>query len=66
MALISPINEFLIGILISLTVGMMVYLCFMELLGQIIHSENKKTSIAGIVIGILVIAISIVLGGHHH
>ena len=44
----------------------MVYLCFMELLGQIIHSENKKTSIAGIIIGILVIVISIVLGGHHH
>ena len=66
MALISPINEFLIGILISLTIGMMIYLCFMELLGQIIHSENKKTSIAGIIIGILVIVISIVLGGHHH
>lgn len=66
MALISPINEFLIGILISLTVGMMIYLCFMELFGQIVHSENKKFSVAGIIIGVLVIAISMMLGGHHH
>lgn len=66
MALISPVNEFLVGILIALTIGMMIYLCFIELLGQIIHSENKKSSIVGIVIGILVIVLSMMLGGHHH
>lgn len=66
MLLISPINELIIGILIALTIGMMLYLCFIELLGQIIHSANKKTSIVGIVIGIIVIIISMMLGGHHH
>lgn len=63
---ISPVNEFIIGILISLTIGMMIYLCIIELLSQIIHSKNKKISILGIVLGLILIFISISLGGHHH
>lgn len=66
MSLISPVNEFIIGILISLTIGMMIYLCVMELLSQITHSTNKKVSILGIVLGLILIILSVTLGGHHH
>ena len=66
MSLVTPVNNFIIGILISLTIGMMIYLCIMELLSQIIHSKNKKISILGIVLGLLLIFISIKFGGHHH
>ena len=66
MSLISPVSEFIIGILISLTIGMMIYLCIIELLSQIIHSNNKKMTILGIIIGLILIFISISVGGHHH
>ena len=66
MSVLSPVNEFIIGILISLTIGMMIYLCFIELLNQIMHSTNRKASIIGIIIGLLIIVFSITLGGHHH
>ena len=66
MSLVSPVSEFIIGILISLTVGMMVYLSIMELLNQITHSNNKRSSILGIILGLVLIIVSITLGGHHH
>lgn len=52
----SAINDFVIGILISLTLGMIIYLIIFELLPHIMHSKNKKLSILGILIGIVVIA----------
>lgn len=66
MGMISPVNEFIIGILISLTIGMMIYLCFVELLSQIVHSKNKKTAVSGIILGLILIIVSISFGGHHH
>lgn len=53
----SMINDFVIGILISLTLGMIIYIIVFELMPHIMHSKNKKLSLAGIVIGIAVIII---------
>ena len=52
----QALNDFVIGILISLTLGMIIYLIIFELLPHIMHSKNKKLSILGILIGIVVIA----------
>lgn len=59
MSYLSPINNFLVGILISLTLGMLIYIAFLELFAQIIHSENKKINILGIIIGIAILVISV-------
>lgn len=51
----AMINDFVIGVLISLTLGMIIYLIIFELLPHIMHSKNKKLSMLGILIGIAVI-----------
>lgn len=66
MNFLSPVKDFVIGVLISLTIGMMIYLCFIELLNQIVHSKNKKVSGLGIIMGLTIIILSVILGGHHH
>jgi len=50
------------GLLLSITVGMIIYIVFDELLPQVIHSEDKKHSILGIIIGIIILLISTLLG----
>ena len=50
------------GLLLSITVGMIIYIVFDELLPQVIHSEDKKHSILGIIIGIIILIISTLLG----
>lgn len=52
------INDFIVGILISLTLGMIIYIVIFELLTHLIHTENKWLSAAGAVAGIAVILIS--------
>lgn len=62
MALISSlISEFIIGILLCLTLGMIIYIVFFELLPHIMHSKNKLLSIIGVIIGILIIIFSSLL-----
>lgn len=59
MMLISNIlNEFVIGILICITLGMLIYIIIFELIPHLIHSKNKILSVFGIIIGILIIVIS--------
>ena len=59
MTLISSlISDFVIGILLCLTLGMIIYIVFFELLPHVLHSKNKILSIIGILIGILIIVIS--------
>lgn len=59
MMLISNIlNEFVIGILICITLGMLIYIIIFELIPHLMHSKNKLLSISGIILGILIIVIS--------
>ena len=59
MLLLNPyINELLIGILIALTLGMIIYIELFELIPHMRHSNNKKVSLIGILIGIIIIVIS--------
>lgn len=59
MSLISSLlNEVVIGTLICITLGMLIYIIIFELIPHILHSKNKVLSLVGIVIGILIIIIS--------
>lgn len=59
-------NPILLGILLSITLGMILYIVVFELLEQILHSKYKKITMTGIVCGVLLLVISIFIGGHHH
>lgn len=52
------INDFIRGIILSLTLGMLVYIVVFELLPHIIENKNKKMSIIGISTGIIILLIS--------
>lgn len=52
------LSEFVIGILMCITLGMLIYIILFELIPHILHSKNKKLSILGILIGITIILIS--------
>ena len=54
----SIISELFIGVLICITLGMILYIVLFELLPHILHGENKKLSIIGILFGIGIIIIS--------
>ncbi len=51
-------NEFVIGILISMTLGMLSYILIMELGPHMIRQRRKKESIIGILIGALVVIVA--------
>lgn len=54
-------NEFLEGVLLAVTLGMIIYITMFELLKQINEIKNKKIRYGGIVIGIMILLISILL-----
>ena len=56
------ISETLVGILLSLTSGMIIYIAFIELLPQIINSKSKKYGIIGIILGVIILVLSTLLG----
>lgn len=58
----SMITDFIVGLFIALTIGMLIYIALIELLGQMIHAENKKVTILGVIIGIGLFIISFLLG----
>lgn len=55
------INDLVIGILISLTLGMIAYIEIFELIPHLIHSKDKIRSFWGAMIGVIIIAISSIL-----
>ena len=65
MFMIGGVNELVEGILLGLTLGMLIYISIFELFHQIYHMKNKKITITGIVVGIVLLVISILLGHHH-
>lgn len=52
------INDFVIGILIALTLGMIIYIVVFELLVHLMHTKHKLLSVAGAVVGVVIILIS--------
>lgn len=59
MAFISPVlNEFVIGGLICLALGMLLYIIFFELIPHLLHAKNKLLTLAGVAMGIITILVS--------
>ena len=54
----SLLSEIVIGALICITLGMILYIIIFELIPHLLHSKNKALSIIGVVIGFLVLIIS--------
>lgn len=60
MLLSKFITDVLLGILLCITLGMLIYISLFELIPELRHSKNKKISIVGIIIGILVFLLSVI------
>lgn len=54
----SIITDFAIGVLICITLGMILYIVIFELIPHVLHGNNKKLSLIGIIFGVIIILIS--------
>lgn len=61
MSILGGVSELTEGIILSITLGMLVYISIFELLHQIYHMQNKVVAKVGIGIGIILIIISTVI-----
>ncbi len=63
MMIFKSINDFVLGSLMSLTVGMIIYLVLFELLIELGASKNRKYSVAGLLTGIILMFAVFIIGG---
>ena len=63
MMVFKSINDFVLASLMSLTIGMIIYLILFELLVEIGSSKNRKFSTFGIVLGIIFMSVILIIGG---
>lgn len=56
---VSTISYLVLGILLSITLGMLLFILFDELLPRIRESHHKKVSYSGMVIGIIILLIAL-------
>lgn len=61
MFVLGGVNEMVKGVLLGFTLGMLIYISIFELLHQIYHMKNKRVSIIGISIGVVLLFISVLL-----
>lgn len=61
--LIGDISQYFIGVMFAITLGMLIYIVFFELLEHLKH-QNKNNNITGFIIGAIIICISLIF--HHH
>ena len=56
---LNSVSDTVIGSLLSLTLGMLLYIIIFELWPKIIKSKNKKVTIMGIILGIVLLLLSL-------
>jgi ZIP family zinc transporter len=56
---LTTINSKILGALLSITLGMLLFILMDELIPRITNTKNKKTIIIGIIFGILLLSISL-------
>lgn len=59
---IVEISPLVLGILLSIALGMLIFIAFSELLPRIKESKNKKVSRIGVVIGVVILLIAFLIG----
>ena len=57
----SNINEIVSGVFICLTLGMIIYISFFELLKEVLCKEKRKTALLGVLTGIILIVVSMLV-----
>lgn len=63
MMIIGKTNNMILGCLMSLAAGMIIYLVFFELLEELEHSKSKKISFIGMCVGLGFVLLNLVIGG---
>lgn len=63
MMIFKSISDFVLGSLMSLTIGMIIYLVLFELLQELVASKNRKYSFAGIITGLIFMIAVLIIGG---
>lgn len=63
MLIFKSINDFVLASLMSLTIGMIIYLVLFELLIELGSSKNKKYSTIGLILGIILMIVILIIGG---
>ena len=58
---VEKLSTFIVGLLLSITFGMLLYIIFIELIPRTRHSKNKKMSNTGIAVGIIIQLIAILI-----
>lgn len=53
------IGDALLGILLAVTLGMLLYIVVFELFGELLHAKEKKLTILGIIFGIIIFMASL-------
>jgi len=61
MFIVGGVDNTIEGILLSITLGMLIYISIFELLHQIYHMKNKKIAITGISIGVILLVVSVII-----
>ena len=61
--LFGSISDYVLGIMLSVTLGMIIYITFFELLQHMKH-QNKKNNLLGITIGAIIFLISMMFHSH--
>ena len=56
------LNEMIIGSLVSVASGMILYLIFMELLPHVLKTKPRKYSLIGVIVGFIVVLLSTFIG----
>ncbi|MEG0994821.1 MAG: ZIP family metal transporter [Bacilli bacterium] len=57
----NNISEFILGVLLSLTIGMLCFISICELLPRVINSKDKKTTVMGLLLGIILMTATLFL-----
>lgn len=63
MMLFKSVSDFVLGSLMSLTIGMIIYLALFEILGELLSIKDKKYSFAGLIIGVVFMMVILIIGG---
>lgn len=57
----GSVNQFIVGILMALTLGMIVYIVLFELVPHLLHEKDRRLSVIGTLAGVAVIVVSMMI-----
>ena len=58
---LNTVSDTVIGSLLSLTLGMLLYIIIFELWPKVIKSKNKKITIIGLITGVILLLLSLLI-----